>query len=231
MKPTGYFSRENFIVDRCRGKCVLHLGCVGFTCLPADVRVRLAPRSLHHRLTAVAGKVVGVDWCEEAITACKRLGVFDNVLCGDVTRLEELPLKPEFDVIVAGDILEHLDNPGLMMKGIRRLCRPDTEVVLTAPNAFGLPNFLRYILGVFREGPDHVLTFNHWNLEHLAARAGFRVVAMHTGYEYESRMNLSPLVFHPGKWFLQWFPHLGGALIAVLKAEPEEAGRSEPVAP
>lgn len=90
-----------------------------------------------------------------------------NIIVGDVEQLQNLPFNGTADLVVAGDIIEHLSNPGLMLAGLRRFCRPDSLLLLKTPNSFGLPNSVRFVLRRFREGKQHVVTFNQWNIEQL----------------------------------------------------------------
>jgi len=55
-----YVAKEDFIVRVSSGLIVLHLGCVGFTNLGGEDRVKSAKHSLHWKLTQCS-KVMGVD--------------------------------------------------------------------------------------------------------------------------------------------------------------------------
>ena len=220
---TSYVERESAILDFVKGRKVLHLGCVGFTDLDPNERVAMASHSLHWTLSQIAD-VVGIDSAEKVVREYERLGIFRNILVGDVTRIEELRLSAKFDVILAGDILEHVSNPGSMLDGLRGLCHSETKLVLTTPNAFGLPNFLRFIAGRFVEGEEHVMTFNMQNLQHLLTRHGFKIEKAQTCYQGQARS--LKLLFRIGSAFLRRFPKFGGTLLAVAvptgKAEVTE---------
>src|SRR5271169_783526 len=129
-----YVAKEDFILKVAAGHSVLHLGCVGFTDLAPGDRVRSAKQSLHWKLTELS-ETVGVDRSVIVIDEYRRLGVFTNIVAGDVERLDELPITRTFDVVIAGDIIEHLSNPGQMLDGIKRFCTGDTQIVITTPNA------------------------------------------------------------------------------------------------
>ncbi len=209
-----YVAKENFILQRAAGHSVLHLGCVGFTDLAPEDRVRAAQKSLHWKLSHAAD-TTGVDRSVAVIEEYRQSGVFTNILAGDVEQLEELPLARTFDVVVAGDIIEHLSNPGRMLDGIRRFCTAETQLILTTPNAFGAPNFLRFCLGKFHEGAEHVLTFNAQNLTTLLERHGYSLRELHTCYQPRSAEMHSGLMFRGGTKVLEWFPRFGGTLLAV----------------
>ena len=209
-----YVAKEEFILKTSSGMSVLHLGCVGFTDLNPRDRVQSAKRSLHWKLSQQS-KAVGVDRSVAVIEELRDHGIFSNIVAGDVERLEEVSIDQKFDVIVAGDIIEHLSNPGRMLDGIKRFCKKETRVIITTPNAFGGPNFLRYAAGRFREGAEHVMCFNQQNLETLLGRHGYAISELHTCYQPRSADGRSKLLFETGKRLLQFLPRFGGTLLAV----------------
>jgi 2-polyprenyl-3-methyl-5-hydroxy-6-metoxy-1,4-benzoquinol methylase len=208
----NYYSKTQRIVEICRGRHVLHIGCVGFTDLKTSDRVASAKQSLHYALTKCA-RTIGVDYSEESIQYLSENGIFDNIVYGNAEKLQELRLTPGFDVIVAGDIIEHLSNPGRMLDGIHALCRADTLVVITTPHAFGLLTFLRHLSNRFVEGREHVFTMNMQNLINLADRHGFEVLELATCYQDHATKSL---LFKVGRDIFNRFPRLGGTLFAVF---------------
>lgn len=209
------------------GLSVLHLGCVGFTDLDGEQRVKSAKQSLHWKLTQCSN-VVGVDRSSRVIEELRRLRIFDNVVYGDVERLDELPVRQTFDLVIAGDIIEHLSNPGRMLDGIYRFCTADTRIIITTPNAFGAPNFLRHSVGKFREGAEHVMSFNEQNLTTLLRRHGYVVAESHTCFQPRSADAHNHLAFRLGTGLLKMFPRFGGTLLVVAKrsdAHDREAKR------
>lgn len=211
-----YVAKDDFIVGISSGLTVLHLGCVGFTDLDDADRVKSAKQSLHWKLTQCS-KVVGVDRSGHAIDEMRTLGIFDNVVHGDVERLDELPIEQQFDVVIAGDIIEHLSNPGRMLDGIKQFCRLDTRVIITTPNAFGAPNYLRYSARRFREGVEHVMSFNEQNLVTLLKRHGYIIAESHTCFQPRSAEAHTGLAFRAGKSILTRFPRFGGTLMVIAR--------------
>lgn len=208
-----YQAKHEAVLSRCRGRRVLHLGCVGNNDYSTVHKVAASPNSLHMKLSAIAN-VTGVDISADAVEEYRKTGICDNILVGDVEKLGQLPLTPEFDLIVVGDLIEHLSNPGLMLDGVRALCGKDTKVILTTPHAFGLAPFLKHLAGRFREGLQHVMTFNEQNLRNLVERHGFRVEESGTCYQPESADGTA--VFILGKCLFKVCPKLGGTLIFIL---------------
>ena len=222
-----YLEKEVAILEMARGLKVLHLGCVGFTDLADDERVQLAQQTLHYSLTQSA-EVVGVDFSAAVVREYERLGIFRNILVGNVEALGDLSLEQTFDLIIAGDIIEHVSNPGLMLDGIKRFCRVGTRIIITTPHAFGLPNYLRFLAGRFRDGAEHVATYNMQNLTCLLARHGYVVEEMATCYQPRAKPSG---MFTLGKALLRRFPVLGGSLFVVARLAGGPLGSRHPSAP
>ncbi len=212
----NYLDRDNFLLDAAKGKKVLHLGCVGFTLADLESRVGFATQSLHGKLTKVAD-VIGVDYSEDVIVEYENLGIFDNIKVGDVEKLDKLEISDKFDLVIAGDIIEHLSNPGMMLEGIKRFCRNDTLIIITTPHSFGLINFLKFILGKYQDGPDHVMTFNLDNIHNLLNRHGYLVMETNTCFQSLSINKYPGLLFNLGKNVLAKMPRFGGTLIISAK--------------
>ena len=207
-----YVDRDEYILKFCRGKRVLHLGCVGLTDLPSAERVRLFSETLHWRLSQIA-RVVGVDNSANVVARLREMGMADNIVVGDVQRLGEIEvLRPEFEVILAADIIEHVSNPGQLLDGIHRLCRVDTDVLITTPNAFGLFNFMRFTAHRFHEGLEHVMSFNFDNLSNLLKRHGFEQMELCTCHQ--RTQHLPRGLVWLGRSILSRLPRLGGTILA-----------------
>ena len=212
----NYLDRDEFLVNLAKGQKVLHLGCVGSTLTNLESRVSFATKSLHGKLTNVAD-VIGVDYSEDVVTEYKKLGIFDNIIVGDVEKLDKLPLSNKFDLIIAGDIIEHLSNPGILLEGIKRFCRENTVIIITTPHAFGLINFLKFVLDKYKDGREHVMTFNVDNIHNLLNRHGFSVIETNTGFQSLSIKKYPGLLFNIGKNVLAKMPKFGGTLIISAK--------------
>lgn len=120
--------REAYICNTCTGKSVIDLGCIRHNAEFASTD----PNWLHKRIKAVALRVVGVDYLRDEIPKLVALG-FD-IQYGDVTR--PLDIMEQFDVIVAGDLIEHLVNFEGFFDNCKRLLKPGGVLLLSTPNPF-----------------------------------------------------------------------------------------------
>jgi SAM-dependent methyltransferase len=89
-------------------------------------------------------RVVGVDVDHEALAEAAKLGI--ETRWADVD--EPLPFgEGTFDVVVAGELLEHVRHPDRLVGEVRRVLRPSGRFVASVPNGFRLKNRLRFLLG------------------------------------------------------------------------------------
>lgn len=83
---------------------------------------------------AGAGHTVGVELDEAlAIQARERL---DEVVVMDAITALELMVEQgrRFDLVMCGDVLEHLVDPWRALSLIRQLCEPHAQVIISLPN-------------------------------------------------------------------------------------------------
>ena len=212
----SYLDRDEFLVNMAQNKKVLHLGCVGSTFGSLSARVDFSLKSLHGKLTKVSD-VTGVDYSQDVIMQYRKLGIFDNILVGNVEQLDELKITDKFDLVIAGDIIEHLSNPGFMLEGIKRFCHNNTVIIITTPHAFGFTNFTKFLLGKYKDGPGHVMTFNVDNIKNFLNRHGYRVEEVSTCFQSLSVAQYPGWLFGVGKNIFTMFPKLGGTLLISAK--------------
>lgn len=219
--PSAYIEREAFILDRCRNQRVLHLGCIGMEYCDSATRAAAFERSLHRRLSEISD-VTGVDISAEAVDLIRRDGLAENILVGDVQKLEALNLKAEFDRVIAGDIIEHITCPGQMLDSARTLLRPGGELIVTTPNAFGLPRYLRFLTKRFRENDEHVMCFNFENLFNMLDRHGLSPQTAMTCYQ--QRSTSGGLMFRLGRSVFRQVPRWGGTILVAATPKGDGIG-------
>jgi SAM-dependent methyltransferase len=214
----GYVDRMAFIIDEARGKRVLDCGVVALTCSDASDRVENMPNTLHFRLNEVSREVVGIDHAADEVAAINaRHPELDLRVC-DVEDLgTSLSAEPPFELVVFGDILEHLSNPGRALDGVRAMLAPGGEILVTCPNAFGLPNYMRFLAGRYREGADHVASYSKLTLAHLLRRHGFMVDRVYTAIDRMPRTTGKRALYRTAASLFKVFPELGGTLVIVAR--------------
>jgi SAM-dependent methyltransferase len=107
-----------------------------------DLGCRTGALTQHY---ADGNSVVGVDVDRNALEQAEARLAIDTIWA-DVE--DELPFPDEsFDVVVAGELLEHLADPPAVVAHVRRVLRPGGRFVGSVPNAFRLKSRLRYAAG------------------------------------------------------------------------------------
>jgi 2-polyprenyl-3-methyl-5-hydroxy-6-metoxy-1,4-benzoquinol methylase len=190
--PRKLVDRELYILSASEGKRVLHLGCLGHS-RSHDWRSAAETQGwLHGRIRAVAREVIGVDIDREAVREARdQLGMQD-IHWGDAQCLDTLGLG-EFDLIVAGELVEHLSSPGHMLATAHSVLRKGGQLIITAPNAFCARKAMMVCLGRESVHEDHVAYYSHRTLERLATMHGYRVVEQ-CSYRLQRRKPLLPYV-------------------------------------
>jgi SAM-dependent methyltransferase len=107
---------------------------------------------------AEGNSLVGVDADREALAEAEKLGL--ETRWADLD--EPLPFEDaSFDVVVAGELLEHLRDPRRVVAEILRVLRPGGTFVASVPNAYRLKNRFRFLLGHKPEDdPTHLQMFS-----------------------------------------------------------------------
>src|SRR5580765_6815911 len=132
--------RLDIIKEACAGKRVLHLGCTNYPYTEDAIRLNML---LHFDLEKVATDLWGLDADQAGIDILASYGSKQIVL-GDLEKLDQVGIHGAFDVIVAGEIIEHLDNPGLFLDGIQRFMGKDSLLIVTTVNAYCGMRFFYY---------------------------------------------------------------------------------------
>jgi 2-polyprenyl-3-methyl-5-hydroxy-6-metoxy-1,4-benzoquinol methylase len=155
-----------------RGRRVIDLGFVD----EGQMRAKRGRGAwLHEVVAAEAREAIGVDADEQGVERARELGFVAHAAdVEDRAALSALGLEPA-DVVLAGELLEHLDRPGDFLDAVQALLAPEGELVLTTPNAHALTNVLGGFAGRELVNPDHVAWLSWRTLETLLGRHGWRL--------------------------------------------------------
>lgn len=230
-RPFDLVQRTDVLRELCEGRSVLHLGCTNWPYFEESAQLE---KYLHSMLLGHAAEAWGVDSDHEGIEALRKKGV-GNLHIGDLERLEELPFARSFDLIVAGEVVEHLSNPGLMLSGVKRFMGAETRLVVTTINSYCAFRFAVYGLrgrGGLAEPvhPDHVAYYSYRTLHLLAQRAGLeldRFMFYDVGREHRPNMRRSVRLINDVA--VRFMPQLADGIIGIFKlpgADAQEANSS-----
>jgi 2-polyprenyl-3-methyl-5-hydroxy-6-metoxy-1,4-benzoquinol methylase len=126
---------------------------------------------IHDKICKEAKFCLGVDIEKDELEKLKKKGY--NVTYADV---ETMKLNRKFDVVFAGELIEHLGNPGAFLERVNLHLRKGGILILTTPNAFAVGILFRSLLGrAVNSNPQHVCFYDLQTLRQLLERYGFQL--------------------------------------------------------
>jgi len=166
MKWLSLDDKVEFVKPWIRGKRVLDLGCVDHSS-----NVESTDNWMHSRLLQTAASVVGVDILEDDVLKLRGKGY--DVRVGDVQRLQ---MNEKFDVVFAGEIIEHLANLEGFLDSVKSCLKSDGVVIITTPNVFAISHFIMTSLNRRSVRVEHTCWFDIYTLSNLLRRYSFEPV-------------------------------------------------------
>ena len=147
------------LIGDARGKVVLDIGA-GMNPLSAGIKTK---------------KTIRFDGVEE----------YSPDICGDIN--DGIPLKDSsVDIVVAGEIIEHIYNTYKFLKECSRVLRPNGFLILSTPNICSLKNRIKVLFGqlpehcaipTYIEGFErHIIDFNLSSLRKIMKKYSLHIV-------------------------------------------------------
>jgi O-antigen biosynthesis protein len=136
---------------------------------------------LARRLVERGATVIGIDTDEQAAAEARAVCV--QVLVGDVEAMEFPFPEQSIDVVLCGDVIEHLRDPEAFFGRVRPLLRLGGRLVLTTPNVANWAIRLGLLAGRWNYTDRGILDRTHTHLftrktlEQTLERAGYRIIA------------------------------------------------------
>jgi SAM-dependent methyltransferase len=166
--------RFALIASLASGRRVLDIGCADH-----ELSASTNPSWLHRRLVEIGREVIGADINADSVDELRGQG-FDvhhvDVLDGPGPLMD---LDP-FEVVVAGEIIEHLRDPLRLLELAHAVLVPGGRLVVTTPNPFA-PH--RTFAGRSRfawENADHLFYAFPSGMAEMADRSGFELSVVTT---------------------------------------------------
>ena len=215
LPRNGQVDRDTYLLDVCRGKRILHLACAAW---PATQMWCEDESLLHLKMTKVADRIAGFDWSQQGLKILHKHGVNGlhrlNLLEPDEVEKGWNNLGFEPEIVVAGELLEHLDRAGMVLENCQRMMAPGCQMVITVPNAFSVRSLLHVLRGYEKVAPDHVSYYSYSNVRELAERNGFTLDRVNW-YRYSPTRKAIDRVVDMGLAPVLWmWPQLSEGLIA-----------------
>jgi SAM-dependent methyltransferase len=162
--------RIEAILQAASGANILNVGCVNHSiALTESEKGRWLQLRLSERFPKA--NVLGLDIDQENVERMRAQGM--NVEVGDA---QHLTYHEQFDTIILGEIIEHLQNPGACLEGCRRALKPGGRIILSTPNIFCVMHMLMYFKNYDHAfNGEHVAWFCPQTLRTMVERCGLRI--------------------------------------------------------
>ena len=165
-----YQTRWEFILPHVEKKSVLDIGPAE---LVGTLNQEKLDRWIHGKISDVAARLIGLEKNLEQVSILAGMGY--DIRGGDA---EGFDLREQYDVVVAGELIEHLSNPGRFLDRVRKHLVEEGKLLLTTPNRYSILS----LYSVIRSGnvptyrkpiAKHVAFFDADSLSSLLKRHGF----------------------------------------------------------
>lgn len=151
------------------------------------------------------GAWVGIE--RQGAAAGEAAGVLSDVLVGDVDSLDIPYAEASFDLLVMGEVLEHLPDPEATLRRLARLVKPGGEVLASTPNISHWGVIAGLLAGRFDYEAEGVMDRTHlkWftprSLKRAFEQAGLVEVRVQPlGWSARSRALVAALPFRHLFW-------------------------------
>jgi SAM-dependent methyltransferase len=213
--------RHAWLEDLCRGVGrVAHLGC---TDSPYTTDLLEAGALLHARLVRVA-EVTGIDVDDDGLELLRAALPGERFLRADVSTGAPESERRRYDLVIAGEVLEHVPDADTFLRGCRELLAPGGRLCVTVPNACCPKIGLRALAGRESVHPDHRVYYGPRTLARTLAGAGFETDSLASCFAplagRAGRLLFNPLLSASHRAFQG---PVGDGLIAVASARSNAA--------
>lgn len=168
--------RHDYIIEYCRWKKVLHLGCIW----NSYQSVGKYEPWLHKEICDVSKTCVWVDFDKERIPFAEKASN-SKIHYWDV---QNFAIGDTFEVVVAAEIIEHIEDFRGFFDSIKKHLAKDGILIITTPNVFNFSNIIR-VIGRWQVLPDrdHVVFFDLFTLQQMMRRNNFEYITYYYNTE------------------------------------------------
>jgi 2-polyprenyl-3-methyl-5-hydroxy-6-metoxy-1,4-benzoquinol methylase len=132
---------------------------------------------LHQRImnNSNVNRLAGVDISKTGISLMQKSEIDDLHVIESSKNLCDY-FDEKFDIIIAGEVLEHVSNMGIFLDSIKSVCDDNSLILITVPNFAPIKRIFR--LFWFNEvvHPDHVCYFSVSTLSSLFDKNGLEPI-------------------------------------------------------
>jgi hypothetical protein len=185
----GLISRLRYLSELCKGKNIIHLGCLDHN--KETIRKKMADNTwLHKILTDVSSSCLGIDIDPSLIDEIKSEMGIDNVICSDISTdvIRSEITSRQWDYLVCGEIIEHVDNPAAFLSSIRnKYASCIKQIIVTVPNSLNLGFVKNAFKTVESINTDHRYSFTPYNISKILVISGYYPTNINTVLHFDPK--------------------------------------------
>ncbi|MDA3838339.1 MAG: methyltransferase domain-containing protein [Candidatus Delongbacteria bacterium] len=213
LSKSLFYDRILYLTNISQKKKVIHVGCVDHMPL---IKSKIKDDTwLHKKLSEASTKCVGIDINKDGINFLKKELKYTNVHYMDILN-SEIPIQiiqEKWDVMILGEILEHIDNPVQFLTKLREKFYKYVEyLVITVPNAFRFNNFLSSLKHFEHINSDHRYWFTPYTLSKICTLSNYKVDSFDMIENFKT-----PTSKFVKRYFIKRYPLLRDTIILKLK--------------
>ena len=155
--------------------------------------------------------ITAIDNVSSVINACrlKFINIRFEIMDADDIKFEGRP----FDIILIGNVFEHLDNPINVLKKAKNVLKPEGIIIISTPNRYRLQNTIRILTGRpvgISEG--HVTEYSIGQVIEMARYCGLNLAeGVFPGFNYMKKGILWRAGYYISKTILSFYLFLTGS--------------------
>ena len=163
------YDRYEYMIQCCSKKQVLDIGCIG------DHDVSDINNWYHNSIKKISIRLIGIDINRSKVNMMNKLGF--NIANIDLSNKDiNVEKIGKFDVIIMGELIEHVSNLHQFFINIKRLLTDEGEIIITTPNASSLDFFGSSLLRRKRVlSPEHVMIHSIETMDSLLKRNNLKI--------------------------------------------------------
>lgn len=174
FKKTPILKKQAFILEQCKGKKVLDIGCIGQDLSSEN------ENWLHGKLKKTASQLVGVDLNEEGI---RKLKEKNYTIYTPDSLADNLSFVP--DIILMGDVIEHVDDVVSFLNFYKKFGNSATKMLISTPNPFSIrQSFSILLFSKPSINPEHTIAIDPINMLEIVDRAKLNLTDFYWLDEY-----------------------------------------------
>ncbi len=159
--------RDEKLLEYCKWKKVLHIWASDSPYTVQKFNGQMGA-FLYREIDKVCAEQVGVDLDQASVdflNSKKEELTSSRSICLDMNQFWDLDYEP--DVIIFGEVIEHLMNLETALTNLKKVMKKDTLLIISTPNCFSFDAIIANLLGYELFHPDHKVYFSHRMLTHL----------------------------------------------------------------